>query len=930
VDTLLARLDDVDHRLRRLDREVQELRTLAREATAEPLVEAPRSSPAAPAAPSESPLPSAPSPPAASAVRAPLPQPAPPRETGRAGAPPPRHLGFRIEPADLFGARALAWSGGVVTLLGVVFFFALAGNRGWIGPEARIAFGGVASLLLFVGGVVARSRFGQLHSAVAAAGAGLAGAYATLLAAAALYDFVPAPIALLIACGIAAAGVRLALAWSSEALAALALLGATLAPLALVPDEDAVSVLGTAFVAVVFAAAALVASRRRWRALLAGAVLAGVPQIAALVAQQGEGAPGRVVVLAVVWWLALVTAGLVWQHDSPAGTLERATVSLLMGSAGFALLSAPALLNGSIGELDRTGAALLLAALVYGAAAAATFRPARELSVLLAALALVLGAVAAASLFGGASLALVWAAEAIVLAWLAGRLAEARFGAAALAYLGLAAAHVLAVEARPAVDLFDRVADPAAGAWVAALVGVAGLAVGRLAAAWPTRVPRRGRPGELLDAFVGLTPFWRVVSGWGGAALILFGASLGVLAAALEAFAPGDAYAWGHVGVTSLWALVVLALLAVTAVSGRRPPLLAAAVLLAATIYKVFAFDIGELGLPTSGVSALVVAAAALAAAMAYELFRERADASLLASALLAARGVDDVAVAYFAGTDARGFGLALVAAVYALVAVGMQAVAGRRDMGTALGAVALVFGLAASVELLHGTALVVAWATAAAALGWVAYRTGERRLQLGAIGLSALALVTTLVLLAPPADLFVAGSSPAAGVPALVAALLALTALIALGRPSQEPRDSLDAGIDVIIDRERPRVVWLTAALTLYGLSLTTVELVERVGGGDVTTAFQRGHTAVSALWAAVGLALVYVGLVRGRSAIRLAGMGLLAVTLAKIFLYDLAALSSVTRALSFLAVGAVLLLAGFFTQRLTARAEGEARTAS
>ena len=42
--------------------------------------------------------------------------------------------------------------------------------------------------------------------------------------------------------------------------------------------------------------------------------------------------------------------------------------------------------------------------------------------------------------------------------------------------------------------------------------------------------------------------------------------------------------------------------------------------------------------------------------------------------------------------------------------------------------------------------------------------------------------------------------------------------------------------------------------------------------------------------------------------------------VSLAKIFLYDLAKLSSVTRALSFLAVGAVLLLAGFFYQRLTA----------
>ena len=43
-----------------------------------------------------------------------------------------------------------------------------------------------------------------------------------------------------------------------------------------------------------------------------------------------------------------------------------------------------------------------------------------------------------------------------------------------------------------------------------------------------------------------------------------------------------------------------------------------------------------------------------------------------------------------------------------------------------------------------------------------------------------------------------------------------------------------------------------------------------------------------------------------------------LFAVSLAKIFLYDLPSLSSITRALSFLAVGAVLLLGGFFYQHL------------
>ncbi|HEY6054150.1 MAG TPA: hypothetical protein VIU86_09480, partial [Gaiellaceae bacterium] len=48
--------------------------------------------------------------------------------------------------STLLGARSLAWSGGVVTLLGVLFFFVLAVERGWIGQVARVSMGGAASL----------------------------------------------------------------------------------------------------------------------------------------------------------------------------------------------------------------------------------------------------------------------------------------------------------------------------------------------------------------------------------------------------------------------------------------------------------------------------------------------------------------------------------------------------------------------------------------------------------------------------------------------------------------------------------------------------------------------------------------------------------------------------------------------------------------
>jgi uncharacterized membrane protein len=73
-----------------------------------------------------------------------------------------------------------------------------------------------------------------------------------------------------------------------------------------------------------------------------------------------------------------------------------------------------------------------------------------------------------------------------------------------------------------------------------------------------------------------------------------------------------------------------------------------------------------------------------------------------------------------------------------------------------------------------------------------------------------------------------------------------------------------------------------------------------------------------VSALWAVVALGLLASGLSRGSKELRYAGLALLALALAKLFLFDLSQLSSLTRATSFLAVGITLLAGKFLVQRL------------
>jgi uncharacterized membrane protein len=182
------------------------------------------------------------------------------------------------------------------------------------------------------------------------------------------------------------------------------------------------------------------------------------------------------------------------------------------------------------------------------------------------------------------------------------------------------------------------------------------------------------------------------------------------------------------------------------------------------------------------------------------------------------------------------------------------------------------------------------------------------------------LAVAETLVELAPPVELFGVNAHPADGVLALVAALGALVAVAALAVVPRPDRDALDTRLRAAVAAWRPWALAGVAVLALYASSLAVLGLSIELGGAELAAEFQRGHTAVSALWGIVGLAALVLGLRRRLRPLRRAGVALLALALAKLFVYDLSTLSSVARAFSFLAVGLVLLLAGFFYQRITA----------
>ena len=277
-------------------------------------------------------------------------------------------------------------------------------------PAERVLIGAVASALVFGAGLAVRARYGQLLAALAAVGAGTAGAYATLAAATARFDLVPDALALPLAGLIAALTTAVALAWGSQILAGIGLVGSALAP-ALQAIDTGMTPASAAFAVIVLAATAVVAARRRWEPLLMGvAAIVGAQTLWLVVDVDWA---GDVAAISVGLALAgvLLGAGILLRLGRAGDDLEPLPATLALAGTGVALLTAARLLeDGS----DR-GIVLLAAGGVWGGVWLALQARDRSLAFLVGSSALALIAVATADLLSDDALALAWAAQAILL-----------------------------------------------------------------------------------------------------------------------------------------------------------------------------------------------------------------------------------------------------------------------------------------------------------------------------------------------------------------------------------------------------------------------------------------------------------------------------------------------------------------------------------
>jgi uncharacterized membrane protein len=492
----------------------------------------------------------------------------------------------------LTGARLLAWTGGAVTLLGVVLLLALAASRGWFTPPARIAFGAVLGAGLVGLGVGLHRRESARAGALALVATGFATLYLVDAAATAIYAFLPAVPALLLALLIAGAGLGLADRWRTELLAGGVVVGAVVLAPALA-DGWLLAALALALQL----AALPVVLRRRWAVLMVLAAVGPVLYGFSAVANEDGGPPSVFVVVGVAAAVLVVAGATVLLAlrvrldgpavgdgpDSstpvPAGPDRVAGARMWIGSAAAVVaasalpaLAAAAVLDGWRGALVAVGAAALLAVVAF---LPETVRPVRIAGGTAATVALFTATVTGLS---GSAVDIAVLGEALIAALLATGL-RSRFAmitALALGAVGLISA---VVQYAPLSTLL-RFYTPSGVAELVTAVVVSVLLLA-LSAALLVAGGRLGWVRPDAQRAVIWVPFGLVG---------LYGAASVVVNAALLISPTPSGFTAGHAVVTVSWTVGALVLLA----RGLRRPALriAGLVLVAAAVAKLVLFDL--------------------------------------------------------------------------------------------------------------------------------------------------------------------------------------------------------------------------------------------------------------------------------------------------------------------------------------------------
>lgn len=232
-----------------------------------------------------------------------------------------------------------------------------------------------------------------------------------------------------------------------------------------------------------------------------------------------------------------------------------------------------------------------------------------------------------------------------------------------------------------------------------------------------------------------------------------------------------------------------------------------------------------------------------------------------------------------------------------------------HREIGSLLTAGGIALGSIGLANVFDGPMLVAVWSAMAAALAYMATRVDRgaapalsdaQRLLLTAFGFLGLAILHMLAVEAPPYAIAEGVDDLGSSLVAIACCAGAALACWYWGR-EVEPHAATVTG-------------FIGAAGFVY---LGSVAIIDVIGANDSGEAREIGQAWLSAFWAATGLGAVVWGMVRRSVNVRLGGLALLMLAIAKVWTYDLSELEELARALSFVALGLLLLVGAFAYQR-------------
>ncbi len=924
-----------------------------------PEPEPPRPAPP-PAAPAPAPAPVPAAIPAARPAPAavPLPEPArrepPPRPVE---PPPPPRPAFDWE--SLLGLRGAAWAGGIALVIAGLLFAKLAIDRGFFTPELRVVAMLLAGVGALVGAELARAR-GYATSAQALAGAGIAVLYACFFAAHSLYGLFPLWLTFGLMVLVTVVACLLSIRHDAYFVAVLGLLGGFATPIALSTGEDKPVGLFS-YLLLLNVGLMSVALRKRWHGLvllaLGGTFLIQLGWFARFME------PGKV----LVGVLAFLLFGLLYLF-MPAVSADRdsqllARTGALGGVLPFLfafLLSAQPRFAGEwpllFGFVGLLGAALVFVALrrdepallVGGALATAVSLPLWGTQGLRtgALWGPVLGGLALVALYNLPRRLAPWLPAAgapprRALLDLAGLLPAAGaglFGLVLLARdLGEPPWAFLVLLLGLTAALLERTRT--GGLPLVGPLGAVALAL--LAQAWFFRSTEGPHLLRNLAVPVLLALLLSVAAGARAArrrsAAELVQDELGVAAATLVAVAglylcplsgPLSSDAW------PLFSALAVAdvLIVVSALRRDWPPLVLLAAVLSAGLVTVWqaarlqpddllvvlpwdlAFYVAFLALPFALPGRLVPSwrrsfwpwlAAALSGVLFFPALHQ-----------VVVKGWGDTAIGLLPLSMAGLSVLALAGLLRRFPPAPAGDAAGqarRLDLLALFAALALGFVALAIPLQLDRQWITLAWALEALAVWWLLGRLPHGGLRLfgallyAAVGVRLLLNWDNLLRYQERGLPILNWLLYTYGVPALCCLLGA-----------RFLRASDAAG------RLRPWR-WLAPATALLGLvlvfALVNLEIAHYFSSGPwIQVDYERRYTrdlVTSAAWGLYAMTLLAVGVWRGLRALRMVALGFLVLTVLKVFLYDLSALSGVYRVLSFLGLGLALILVSLVYQR-------------